>query len=46
VGRHAAALIYAVLESGLLGRPVSLDEVEALRVDAYQREIDQHLGLL
>jgi hypothetical protein len=46
VGRHAAALIYAVFESGLLGWPVSLDKVETLRVDAYQREIGQHLGLL
>jgi len=46
VGRRAAALIYAVVESGLLGRPVTLDEVESLAVDGYQREIDQHLRLL
>jgi hypothetical protein len=46
VGRRAAALIYAMVESGRQGRPVTLDEVESLAVDGYQREIDQHLGLL
>jgi predicted dehydrogenase len=46
VGRRAAALVYALHESALLGRPVTLDEVEKVTVDGYQREIDRHLGLL
>jgi predicted dehydrogenase len=46
VGRHAVAIVYALHESALLGRPVTLDEVERVTVDGYQREIDRHLGLL
>ena len=46
VGRRATALVYAIVESGRLGRPVTLDEVERVEVDGYQREIDQHLGLI
>lgn len=46
VGRRAVALVYAVFESGLAKRPVSIAEVEAVEVDAYQREIDESLGLL
>ena len=46
VGRRAVALVCAVFESGRLNRPVSLAEVEAVQVDAYQREIDERLGLI
>jgi predicted dehydrogenase len=46
VGRRAVALIYALFESAVLGRPATIDEVEQVRVDAYQREIDAHYRLL
>ncbi len=46
VGRRDVALVNAVLESGCLGRPVSIEEVEGVEVDAYQREIDEHFGLV
>ncbi len=46
VGRRAIALVYAVCESGLAGRPMTLDEVEAVAVDAYQRDIDEHYKLV
>jgi hypothetical protein len=46
VGRRATALVYAIVESRRLGRPVTLDEVERVEVDGYQRAIDQHLGLI
>ena len=45
-GRRDCALVYAVCESAEAGRFVSLDDVEDLRVDAYQREIDADLGLI
>jgi len=45
-GLRAVALVYALFESQLAGRPVTIAEVEASAVDAYQREIDEHLGLL
>jgi predicted dehydrogenase len=45
-GRADVALTYAPFEAGRLGRPVTLDELIAGEVDAYQREIDAHLGLL
>ena len=45
-GQRDTALVYALFESGQIGRPVTLDEIEAVKVDAYQREIDQHLGLV
>ena len=45
VGRRAMALVYGVLESGRLGRAVSAEEVEAVQVDSYQRELDAHYGL-
>jgi predicted dehydrogenase len=45
-GQRAMALVYAIVESGRLGRPVTLDEVERVEVDSYQREIDAHLGLV
>ncbi len=44
-GRRAVALVYALFESQLAGRPVTIAEVESGAVDAYQREIDEHLGL-
>ncbi len=39
------ATAYAVLESAAINRPVTVDEVLAGRVDAYQAEIDAHHGL-
>ena len=39
VGRRAVALVYALFESDAAGRPVTIEEVEAVAVDAYQREI-------
>lgn len=45
-GLHDLAAAYGILESAQLGRPVTLDEVLASRVDAYQREIDQHYQLI
>ena len=46
MGRRAVALVYALFESDAAARPVTIAEVEASAVDAYQREIDEHLGLL
>jgi predicted dehydrogenase len=46
VARQAVALVYALFESDRVGRPVTIEEVETSAVDAYQREIDEHLGLL
>lgn len=46
IGRRALALVYALFESGKLGRPVTISEVEKGEVDVYQREIDEHLGLV
>ena len=40
------ACSYAILESATLNRPVKVDDVLAGKVDAYQREIDEHYGLL
>jgi predicted dehydrogenase len=45
-GRADVALVYAPFESGRLGRPVTLDEMITATADVYQREIDQHLGLV
>lgn len=45
-GRAAVALIDALFESQLLGRPVTLAEIESSAIDGYQREIDVHYGLL
>lgn len=39
------ATSYAVLESAAVNRPVTVDEVLAGQVDAYQAEIDAHYGL-
>ena len=46
VARRAVALVYTLFESNIAGRPVSLDEVESGAVDAYQRDIDEFLGLI
>jgi predicted dehydrogenase len=40
------ALNYAPFEAGRAGRPVTLEELIQGRPDAYQREIDEALGLL
>jgi hypothetical protein len=45
MGRQAVALVHALFESQVAGRPVTIDEIEASVVDAYQREIDEHYGL-
>jgi len=44
-GRAAVALINALFESQVAGRPVTIAEVESGAVDAYQLEIDEHYGL-
>jgi predicted dehydrogenase len=46
VATRDVALVYGALESGVIGRPVTLAEIERGEVDAYQREIDAALGLL
>lgn len=46
VAKRAIALVYALFESHLAGRPVTIEEIESGAVDAYQREIDAHIGLL
>ena len=46
VARRDVALVYALFESQYAGRPVTIEEVETSKVDAYQREIDEYLGLL
>jgi predicted dehydrogenase len=46
VGRKAVALVNAAFESGALGRAVTIAEVEQIEIDAYQREIDTHYGLV
>jgi predicted dehydrogenase len=42
----AVAMVYSLFESDRVGRSVTLDEVESGAVDAYQRDIDAHLGLV
>ena len=44
-GLTAVAAVLGVYESGLVGRSVSMDEVLAGDVRAYQEEIDELLGL-
>ena len=39
------ALSYAILESGLLGREVTLEEMLSGEVDGYQKDINDHYGL-
>jgi predicted dehydrogenase len=45
-GRDAVALVYALIESQVAGRPVTLNEIVSSAVDAYQREIDAYYGLV
>jgi predicted dehydrogenase len=45
-GRLNVALVYAPFEAGRLGRPVTREEMLSGRADAYQREIDEALGIL
>ena len=45
-GLTAVASVLAAYESGIAGRAVSMDEVLASRVSAYQDEIDAALGLV
>jgi predicted dehydrogenase len=45
-GLHDLACAFAILESSALGRQVTLEEMLDGRVDGYQREIDQHYGLV
>jgi len=45
VGLKAVAECYAVLESGSAGIPVTLADVEQDRVNAYQEEINDSIGL-
>lgn len=45
-GLTAVASVLAVYESGLAGRAVTMDEILAGKVSAYQDEIDASLGLL
>ncbi|MEA3408235.1 MAG: Gfo/Idh/MocA family oxidoreductase [Chloroflexota bacterium] len=44
-GRRALAVCYAGLESGVLDRPVTVEEVEDEEVDAYQEEINTAWGI-
>ncbi len=46
VAKRAVALVYALFESDRAGRAVTIEEVETGAVDAYQREIDEHLKLV
>jgi predicted dehydrogenase len=45
-GLRAMAIIYALFESQVAGRPVTVDEVASGALDAYQQEIDAALGLV
>jgi predicted dehydrogenase len=45
MGRRAMALCYASFESSVQNRPVTLDEVEAETVGAYEAEINADLGI-
>lgn len=45
-GLHDLAAAFAILESSVLGRQVMLAEVLEGQADAYQREIDEHYGLV
>lgn len=46
VGLRAVAIVYALFESQVAGRPVTVDEVATSAVDGYQQEIDAALGLV
>ena len=44
-GMHALALAYALLESGMNGLPVTVDDVVDGRSSAFQDEIDTEMGI-
>ena len=46
VALRDVALVYALFESQVAGRAVTIAEVESGAVSAYQREIDEHYGLV
>ena len=45
-GARSVALTYAMLESNVAGRALTMDEVLSEKVDAYQLEIDEELRLV
>ena len=45
IGLNAAALSYAILESGFIGKPVSFMDVVNDRVNGYQESINKSIGL-
>lgn len=45
VGRKALALVNAALESGVLNRPVTLEEIESEQTGVYEAEINAHWGI-
>ena len=45
-GARSVALTYAMLESNVAGRALTMAEVLSEKVDAYQLEIDEELGLV
>jgi predicted dehydrogenase len=45
VGRRALGICYAGLESGVLGRPVAVDEVETEQTAVYEADINAHWGI-
>ncbi len=44
-GTRSVAVAYALLESGVLGHPVSIADILAEHVDSYQQSINQSLGI-
>jgi predicted dehydrogenase len=44
-GLKDVAAVYAILESSLAGRSVSMQEIEACQVYGYQQEIDEAFGI-
>ena len=44
-GLDAVALSYAILESGHVAQPVSFDDVRSDRVNTYQQQINESVGL-
>lgn len=45
VGRRAMAAVYAIFESSVLNRPVTVAEIEAERTGVYEAEINSYLRL-
>jgi hypothetical protein len=45
VGRKDLAAVYAGHESNLLGRVVTLEEIEAERTTVYEADINEHWGI-